>query len=211
MRSSLVVAALLPLFAVACGGEHSTSGRIPVKTISQPTRGVTYSVSSSSMEPTLHCAQPGPGCEATVADLVAVSKPVRNPSHGDVLVCRAPLAAAVQCGLRGTFIKRLIGLPGDTVFEDGHGFIRINGKKLNEPYVQQERRAQDVAEDPVYLNRTWRVPRGKYFLMGDNRGESCDSRQYGSVPAVNARGAGCDDKRMAISFVGSGCTREVWA
>jgi signal peptidase I len=81
-------------------------------------------------------------------------------------------------------VKRLIGLPGETIHEDGSGFIFVNGKKLDEPYVQPARRQQDIEN----RNKTWRVPAGSYFFLGDNRGQSCDSRKWGSVPRDNIIG-----------------------
>jgi len=74
-------------------------------------------------------------------------------------------------------VKRLIGLPGDHISEDGEGFISVNGRRLDEPYVSAAVRAQDTS----YHNRSWTVPPGEYFMMGDNRGMSCDSRAWGSV------------------------------
>ena len=145
-----------------------------------------YRIPSSSMEPTLHCAQPGLGCEASGgifsgSDRVLANRLVyrfRSPHRGEIIVFNTPPAASAACGEGGTFVKRLIGLPGDTVHEDASGFIWINGKKLKEPYIKPDRRAQDLDD----RNRTWHVPKGQYFFMGDNRGQSCDSRRWGSVP-----------------------------
>jgi signal peptidase I len=81
-----------------------------------------------------------------------------------------------MCGASGTFVKRLIGLPGDTVNERQGGWIYINGVKLNEPYIKPDRRGRDSTTG------SWHVPKGEYFFMGDNRGESCDSRRWGAVP-----------------------------
>jgi signal peptidase I len=150
-----------------------------------------YRIPSSSMEPTLNCARPAVGCEASISDRVLACRfcyRFWNPKRGDIVVFKTPPLAASKCGEGGTYVKRLIGLPGDTVHEDGNGFIWVNGKELTEPYVQPARRHQDVRNNPSYRNKTWRVPRGQYFFMGDNRGESCDSRAWGTVPRRNLIG-----------------------
>jgi signal peptidase I len=150
-----------------------------------------YRIPSSSMEPTLHCARPGLGCEASFSDRVLACRfcyDLWSPKRGDIIVFKTPPSAALQCGAGGTFVKRLIGLPGDTVFEDKHGFIWVDGKRLKETYVQSDRRLQDVTQNPEYRNHTWTVPKSEYFFMGDNRGESCDSRKWGAVPRDNLIG-----------------------
>jgi signal peptidase I len=144
-----------------------------------------YRIPSSSMEPTLHCARPGQGCEARLSDRVLANRFIyhfRDPHRGEIVVFNTPKAAQEMCGASGTFVKRLIGLPGDTVTEKNGGNVYINGKKLNEPYIKPDRRARDSTTG------TWRVPQGEYFFMGDNRGESCDSRRWGSVPRKNLIG-----------------------
>jgi signal peptidase I len=149
-----------------------------------------YRIPSSSMEPTLHCARPGVGCEAGFSDRVLACRfcyDLWSPKRGDIIVFKTPPEAAVACGAGGTFVKRLIGLPGDKVFEDKRGFVWINGKKLDESYVDQTRRLEDSRNND-YGGRTWHVPKGEYFFMGDNRGESCDSRRWGSVPRGNLIG-----------------------
>jgi signal peptidase I len=150
-----------------------------------------YRIPSSSMEPTLHCARPGLGCEASYSDRVLACRfcfDLWGPKRGDIIVFKTPPRAAIACGAGGTFVKRLIGLPGDRVFEDVHGVIWIDGKKLVEPYVDAARRREDVQNNKDYLNMRWTVEQGHYFFMGDNRGESCDSRRWGSVPRGNLIG-----------------------
>ena len=70
------------------------------------------------------------------------------------------------------FIKRVVGLPGDVV-EGKHGSVYVNGEKLGEPYLTQKTQPFDATT----------VPAGKLFVMGDNRGNSLDSRfGLGFVP-----------------------------
>ena len=135
------------------------------------------------MEPTLHCARSSgsPGCEAGTHDVVLVPRLTVfwTPSQGDIVVFKTPPLAAVKCGEGGTFVKRLIGLPGDIVSER-NGYVSINATPLNEPYVQKDRRDNRTGD--------WKVPKGDYFFMGDNRAQSCDSREWGSVPRDNLVG-----------------------
>jgi len=136
-----------------------------------------YRIPSSSMEPSLHCAEPQPGCLANYSDRVLANRFIyhfRDPHRGDIVVFNTPPLALEKCGAGGTFVKRIIGLPGDTVSER-KGRVSINGRPLDEPYVPQSERNPQA-------NGSWTVPRGAYFMMGDNRAQSCDSREWGSVP-----------------------------
>ena len=143
-----------------------------------------YRIPSSSMEPTLHCARPGSGCEARFSDRVLANRFIyhfRSPARGDIVVFRTPPSAEQRCGAGGTFVKRLVGLPGET-WEERSGHVFIDGKKLIEPYVKPDRRDTGTS----YPARV--IPPGNYFMMGDNRTQSCDSREWGPVPRNNLIG-----------------------
>ena len=143
-----------------------------------------YRIPSSSMEPTLHCAAPGVGCQARFSDRVLANRFIyhfRSPHRQEIVVFKTP-PAAERCenGAGGqTFVKRIIGLPGDTIRER-RGTILVNGNPLDESYVQPADRDQRSGQ--------WQVPQGQYFMMGDNRRSSCDSRDWGSVPRENLIG-----------------------
>jgi signal peptidase I len=135
-----------------------------------------FRVPTSSMEPTLHCAKPGVGCTGSLNDRVIVAKIVyrfRNPERGEIAVFHAPPEAKERCTEGGTYLKRVIGLPGEQISERD-GVFYVDGRKLNEPYVTQFERDS--------VTKTWpRLGRGEYFMMGDNRLGSCDSRTWGPV------------------------------
>jgi signal peptidase I len=135
-----------------------------------------YRMPSSSMEPTFHCARPAPGCEGSSDDHFLVFT-FLGWGKGEVVVFATPPAAAQACGAGGLFVKRVLAGPGDTLREDGRAFLWLNGKKLEEPYVKPFRRAQDIE----FRNHTWHVAADRWFMVGDNRGESCDSRKFGPV------------------------------
>jgi signal peptidase I len=188
-----------------------------------------FKIPSSSMRPTLE-----------VGDFILVNKfaygirlpiiekkiiPIEEPQHGDVVVFRYPGDPSVD------YIKRVIGLPGDTVeYRDKH--LSVNGKALAQSgdgsygwleglRFEETQRMKETADSggvpktysiavnpqapPVrvssvrsfpgrdnceYNDRgfTCRVPAGQYFMMGDNRDFSDDSRYWGFVPDENLRG-----------------------
>lgn len=91
------------------------------------------------------------------------------PRRGDIVVFEYPRDTSRD------FIKRVIGLPGETV-EIRNGQVRIDGVPLNEPYLPESAKAQMGNMAPV------KVPLDAIFVMGDNRGNSSDSRNWGSLP-----------------------------
>jgi signal peptidase I len=107
---------------------------------------------------------------------------VDNYSRGDIVVFH-PVVHDDGCDQPGTdiegedntpFIKRVIGEPGDTVLlKDGNVFV--NGAELDEPYVHGQ------TTDELGEGDTWTVPAGELFVMGDNRGNSTDSRAFGPI------------------------------
>lgn len=121
-----------------------------------------YSIPSASMAPTL---QVGDHILVTSFRLPFTS---HQPRRGDVIVFRAPGAS------NEVLVKRVIGTPGDLV-DAAEGNIRVGGHTLSEPYLMQ--RATSGAVEPQI------VPQASYFVMGDNRAHSYDSRSWGAVPA----------------------------
>ena len=142
-----------------------------------------YRIPSPSMEPTLHCAKPVSGCMSRVSDRVIANRLVyrfREPERGEIIVFNAPPQVKAACDASGAFVKRIVGLPGESVsMRAGHVFI--NGARLSEPYIR-----------PAYLgdeSGSWgRNPSDGYFVLGDNRAMSCDSRRWGVVPRANLIG-----------------------
>ena len=145
----------------------------------------TFTIPSSAMEPTLHCGKPAVGCEGSADDQVVVQTGNADLARGDIVVFKTPPLAAVKCGAGGTFVKRIIGLPGDKLqvrLIRGNGYVFVNGLQLNEPYIQASRRTPASRYGPT------KIAVGSYFMMGDNRANSCDSRFWGTVPTANIIG-----------------------
>jgi signal peptidase I len=106
----------------------------------------------------------------------------RDPERGEIVVFEAP-ATADRCGLGdggSPFVKRIVGLPGEVV-STRDGVVHIDGERLVEPYVAPSRRGHENGDWP-------RVAPGHYFVLGDNRIRSCDSRTWGAVPRGNLIG-----------------------
>ena len=121
-----------------------------------------FRIEGQSMEPNLHDG------EYVLID--KISYRLHLPERGDVVVLTRPNDR--------DFIKRLIGLPGDTV-EVRSGRVIVNGAVLDEPYLNQ----------PMHMDMPPRqVESGRYFVMGDNRNNSSDSRSFGSIAAADIVG-----------------------
>lgn len=90
-----------------------------------------------------------------------------QPSRGDVIVFEFPL------NHQDDYIKRVIGLPGDRVYVSDNGQVSVNSVVLNEPYVNNL--------DNPYGEKSYVVGKDQYFVLGDNRGFSSDSRDWGLV------------------------------
>ncbi len=124
----------------------------------------TFSIPSVSMYPTLQ-----------VGDRVVVNKlsyKLHDVDRGDIIVFRRPPRENCPGPPVADLVKRVIGLPGETISSRGN-VILINGHPLAQPWFT-----------PVPLGppiTTQKIPPNQYFVMGDNRADSCDSRYWGTV------------------------------
>lgn len=123
-----------------------------------------HQVDGRSMEPTFHNA------EYILTD--KVSYRLGNPKRGDVVVFHSPQDERVD------FIKRIIGTPGDTVMVKG-GYTYVNDVKQDEPFINDP--GQVVAGKFLAEATPVTIPDAEYFVMGDNRLHSSDSREWGLV------------------------------
>jgi signal peptidase I len=150
-----------------------------------------YRIPSPSMEPTLHCARPEPECEGGRSDRVLANRFIyhfHSPRRGDIVVFHAPDAARRECA-GGIFVKRIIGLPGES-WSERDGVTYINGRRLAESYIAPSRRDGDTKTlgDIPPVGTLRRIPAQMYLMEGDNRAHSCDSRVWGLVPRANIIG-----------------------
>ena len=123
-----------------------------------------YKVEGFSMEPTLDDGQ--------YLLINKVGLHFHQPQRGDIIVFEYPLDTSKS------FVKRVIGVPGDTVEVRDQTTI-VDGKTLKEPYIR--------APENGFYPRTV-VPPGEYFVLGDNRNNSSDSRAWGMLPQKDVIG-----------------------
>ena len=126
-----------------------------------------FFIPSASMDPTLK-----------VHDRILVNKlsyDVHAVHRGDIVVFRRLPHMPTGDGEIKDLVKRVIGLPHETIQSTPDGHIEINGQILNEPYLPP-----GTALGPPIPKQV--IPAGDYFVMGDNRTDSSDSRFFGPVP-----------------------------
>ncbi len=129
-----------------------------------------YRVEGVSMEPSLRSG------ELVVVSQIAYDFGAQ-PQRGDVIVLHPPSDPST------VYVKRIIGIPGDQLFITPNA-VYVNGHKLNEPYIQllDPNSAENQPLGKIILKS------GQYFVMGDNRQNSTDSRVFGYVPRQNIIG-----------------------
>jgi signal peptidase I len=102
---------------------------------------------------------------------------MREPKPEEIVVLRDPVT-------NGYAIKRIVARPGDSVYVKG-GQLFVNGKLLPEPYLE---RGTKTYAGPNYRSQMWVCGLNQYFVLGDNRNNSTDSRIYGAVSRQNILG-----------------------
>jgi signal peptidase I len=127
----------------------------------------TFWIPSSSMVPTID-----------VYDRVLVQKAFftwHDVHEGQIVVFSHP--PLDHCLGEGDLVKRVIALPGQTIYSSGNS-IYVNGRLLAEPYLPQ----YDPLGPPIASSQhPYRVPAGEFYVLGDNRADSCDSRYWGPI------------------------------
>ncbi len=124
-----------------------------------------------------------------VGDTVVVNKwsyDYRPVHRGDIVVFRTP--PSEDCGGPhvSDLIKRVVGLPGDTMSltSGSKGFVLVDGKRLAEPWLspgEQGTTYPGPSNAKYSLSKPYRVPANEYFVLGDRRKDSCDSRYWGPI------------------------------
>ncbi|HLX46871.1 MAG TPA: signal peptidase I [Streptosporangiaceae bacterium] len=131
----------------------------------------TFSIPTSSMVPTLG-----------VHDRILVQKALftwHDVREGDIVVFSHPPLDHCPGPPDSDLVKRVIALPGQTIYSSGNA-IYINGRRLAEPYLPH----RDPLGPPIpdaSSQHPYRVPPGEFYVLGDNRAISCDSRYWGPI------------------------------
>jgi signal peptidase I len=123
-----------------------------------------FFIPSESMVPTLK-----------KGDRVLVNKlsyRLHDVHRGDIVVFERPPSEPTDPEIKD-LIKRVIGLPGETISGDNTGHVLINGKRLDEPYLPKGVTTTGLQE--------YKIPPDHYWVMGDNRGNSKDSRYFSAI------------------------------
>lgn len=120
-----------------------------------------HKIKGQSMDPNF------PDAEYLLTEKVSYYR--ENPQRGDVIVFKPPIS-------EDEFIKRIIGLPGDTVMVL-NGRVFVNDTELKEDYIKIDTNASAFLSE----GKKYTVPEGNYFVMGDNRPHSSDSRSWGPI------------------------------
>jgi signal peptidase I len=137
----------------------------------------TFSIPSGSMEPTLN-----------IGDRIVVDKlsyDLHGVGRGDIVVFARPPAEDCAGAPVSDLVKRVIGLPGETISLSGNGYVLINGKRLDETWLPKSVQGTTYpgpSGTAYSLQHPYKIPANDYFMMGDNRGDSCDSRFWGPIP-----------------------------
>jgi signal peptidase I len=131
----------------------------------------TFWIPSPSMVPTL-----------AVYDRILVQKAFftwHDVREGDIVVFSHP--PLDHCGgpQEGDLVKRVIALPGQTIYSSGNS-IYVNGRLLAEPYLPHDDPLGPLIPD-ASSQHPYRVPPGEFYMLGDNRAISCDSRYWGPI------------------------------
>ncbi|HEY4216445.1 MAG TPA: signal peptidase I [Gemmatimonadaceae bacterium] len=147
-----------------------------------------------------------PGMQQTLLDgdyFTISRRPIAAPQHGQVVAYRWPVDRSKQ------FVRRIVAIPGDTIAMIRAALV-LNGKTVTEPYAWRQDREPDPASDDFLWQRPYVigtasrdtagytpsrndwgplvVPNGQYFVLGDNRDNSLDSRYWGFLPKTDILG-----------------------
>lgn len=125
------------------------------------------SVQGSSMSPTYENRS-----------LLLMQKEFETLSRGDIIAFKSEQTE--ENGQEFIYIKRIVGLPYEQIEIKNDGYLRVNGEILEEPYLSAENQ-KNTTTDFTKLKTHWKLKADEYFILGDNRMGSLDSRDFGAV------------------------------